>query len=106
MKIFSGKQIYDADKFTIEKQQITSEQLMERAAIQIFNWIHSRMQGAQAKIHLFCGIGNNGGDGLVLARHLNEHGYNLDVHIVNYSDSRSEDFLINLVSIEGFPIAL
>lgn len=96
MKIFSGKQIYDADKFTIKKQQITSEQLMERAAIQIFNWIHSRMQGAQAKIHLFCGIGNNGGDGLVLARHLNEHGYNLDVHIVNYSDSRSEDFLINL----------
>ncbi len=96
MKIFSGKQIYDADKFTIEKQQITSEQLMERAAIQIFNWIHSRMQGTQAKIHLFCGIGNNGGDGLVLARHLNEHGYNLDVHIVNYSDSRSEDFLINL----------
>lgn len=96
MNIFSGKQIYDADKFTIKKQQITSEQLMERAAIQIFNWIHSRMQGAQAKIHLFCGIGNNGGDGLVLARHLNEHGYNLDVYIVNYSDSRSEDFLINL----------
>ena len=96
MKIFSVKQVYDADKFTIKKQQITSEQLMERAAIQIFNWIHSRMQGAQAKIHLFCGIGNNGGDGLVLARHLNEHGYNLDVHIVNYSDSRSEDFLINL----------
>lgn len=96
MKIFSGKQIYDADKFTIKKQQITSDQLMERAAIQIFNWIHSRMQGAQAKIHLFCGIGNNGGDGLVLARHLNEHGYNFDVHIVNYSDSRSEDFLINL----------
>ena len=96
MKIFNAKQIYEADKFTIDKQQITSEQLMERAAIQIFNWMHSRMQGAQAKIHLFCGIGNNGGDGLVLARHLQDHDYNIEVFVVNYSEHRSKDFLINL----------
>ena len=89
MKIFNAQQIYDADKFTIEKQQITSEQLMERAAIQLFNWMHSRLQGAQTKIHLFCGIGNNGGDGLVLARHLQEHGYNIEVFVVNYSEHRS-----------------
>ena len=69
---------------------------MERAAIQIFNWLHVRMQGAQVKIHLFCGIGNNGGDGLALARHLKEHGYNIEVNVVNYSDKRSKDFLINL----------
>ncbi|MEQ8220244.1 MAG: NAD(P)H-hydrate dehydratase [Arenibacter sp.] len=96
MKIFNAKQIYEADKFTIDKQQITSEQLMERAAIRIFNWMHSRMQGAQAKIHLFCGIGNNGGDGLVLARHLQYHDYNIEVFVVNYSQHRSKDFLINL----------
>ena len=96
MKFFSAKQIYAADKFTIEKQQISSIDLMERAAIQIFNWLHVRMQGAQVKIHLFCGIGNNGGDGLALARHLKEHGYNIEVNVVNYSDKRSKDFLINL----------
>ena len=96
MKIFNAKQIYEADKFTINKQQITSGQLMERAAIQVFNWMHSRMQGAQTKIHLFCGIGNNGGDGLVLARHLQDHGYNIEVFVVNYSEHRSKDFLINL----------
>ncbi len=69
---------------------------MERAALQLFNWLHERMQGAQVKIHLFCGIGNNGGDGMALARHLQEHGYTIEVNVVNYSEKRSEDFLINL----------
>jgi hydroxyethylthiazole kinase-like uncharacterized protein yjeF len=96
MKLLNAEQIYAADKFTIEKQQISSNELMERAAIQVFNWLHSRMQGSQVKIHLFCGIGNNGGDGIALARHLQEHGYNIGVNVVNYSDKRSKDFLINL----------
>ncbi len=96
MKLFTADQIYAADKSTIEKQQLTSDGLMERAAIQIFNWMHGRMQGAPVKIHLFCGIGNNGGDGIALARHLQEHGYNIAVYVVNYSKKRSKDFLINL----------
>ena len=96
MKIFSGKQIYEADAFTIEKQEISSFALMERAAGQLFQWLHQRMQGAQVKIHLFCGIGNNGGDGIALARHLWEHGYNFDTYVLNYSEKRSQDFLLNL----------
>ncbi|MBM1107828.1 NAD(P)H-hydrate dehydratase [Aurantibacter crassamenti] len=96
MRIFSADQIYQADKFTIEKHGINSDDLMERASMQIFNWFHLRMQGAPVKIHLFCGIGNNGGDGIALARHLIEHGYNIEVNVVNYSDKRSKDFLINL----------
>jgi len=101
MKIFSAEQIYAADKFTIEKQGITTDSLMERSAIQIFNWIHSRMQGAPVKIHLFCGIGNNGGDGIALARHLQEHGYNIAVYVVNYSKKRSPDFLLNLERLKS-----
>lgn len=96
MKIFNAQQIYAADKFTIEKQAITSDALMERAAERIFSWVHSRLQGAKVKIHLFCGIGNNGGDGIALARHLVENDYEVAVHVVNYSDKRSQDFLINL----------
>lgn len=96
MKIFTAKQIYAADQFTIEDQDITSDALMERASVQLFNWLHHRLQGAQVKINLFCGIGNNGGDGLALARHLSEHGYNFEVFVVNYSEKRSHDFLTNL----------
>nr|WP_299067036.1 NAD(P)H-hydrate dehydratase [uncultured Allomuricauda sp.] len=96
MKIFTASQIYDADKFTISKQQIKSDDLMERAATALFNWIHSRLNGAQVNIKLFCGIGNNGGDGMALARLLQEHGYSISVFVVNYSEKRSKDFLINL----------
>ncbi len=96
MKIFTAEQIYAADRFTIEKQQITSDLLMERSATQIFEWMNARLQGAQVRIHLFCGIGNNGGDGIALARHLHEKGYAISVYVVNYSDKRSKDFLINL----------
>ncbi len=96
MKIFSAQQIYDADKFTIEKQQITSDALMERAATKLFEWIHARLRGTTVQIKLFCGIGNNGGDGMVLARLLQEHGYTLQVYVVNYSEKRSKDFLLNM----------
>ena len=95
MKIFSKQQIYDGDKLTATKQNISSTELMERAGTQIFNWMHIRMQGAQVPIHVFCGIGNNGGDGLVVARHLKTHGYNVNTYVVNCGDRRSADFLIN-----------
>ncbi|MCL8006226.1 NAD(P)H-hydrate dehydratase [Gelidibacter japonicus] len=95
MKIFSKEQIYEGDLLTAKKQNISSTELMERAGTQIFNWIHQRMQGAQVPIHVFCGIGNNGGDGLVLARQLVNYGYNVHTYVVNCSDKRTQDFLIN-----------
>jgi ADP-dependent NAD(P)H-hydrate dehydratase / NAD(P)H-hydrate epimerase len=101
MKIFSKEQIYEGDKITAERQQISSTELMERAGTQIFNWLHLRMQGAQVPVRVFCGIGNNGGDGLVLARHLITYGYNVITYVVNCSDKRSKDFLINYDKIKN-----
>ncbi len=101
MKLYNAKQIYKADQISIEKEEIVSDELMERAALQLFNWIHLRMHGAPVKIHLFCGIGNNGGDGIALARHLLDHGYNISVYVINYSEKRSKDFLINLERLKA-----
>ena len=95
MKIFSSEQLYYADELTCKNQGITSIDLMERAATQIFNWLHQRMQGAQVPIHIFCGIGNNGGDGLALGRLLIESGYNVTIYVANFTDKRSTCFLIN-----------
>ncbi len=95
MKIFSSKQFYEADKITSEKQGITSVDLMERAATQIYGWLHQRLQGAQVPIHIFCGIGNNGGDGLALGRLLIDNGYNVTSYIANYKDKRSDGFVTN-----------
>lgn len=95
MKIFSAEQLHQADKITTEKHNISQLDLMERAGMQIFNWLHSRMQGAQVPIHIFCGIGNNGGDGLVVGRMLIEHGYQVKVYVANFTDKRSKCFLVN-----------
>ena len=95
MKVFSAAQLHQADKVTTEKHDITPLDLMERAGTLIFNWLHQRMQGAQVPVHIFCGIGNNGGDGLVLGRHLIEHGYVVNIYIANFTDKRSKCFLIN-----------
>ncbi len=95
MKIFSAEQMRAADAVTIQNNQISSLDLMEHAATQIFNLIHQRLQGAQIPIHVFCGIGKNGGDGLVISRLLVEYGYNVHTHIVNFSEKRSKEFLVN-----------
>ncbi|GEQ86284.1 bifunctional NAD(P)H-hydrate repair enzyme [Patiriisocius marinistellae] len=95
MKIFSSKQLYEADEVTCNNQNITSVDLMERAGSYIFTWLHQRMQGAQVPVHIFCGIGNNGGDGLVLGRLLIESGYNVKCYIANFTDKRSPCFLTN-----------
>lgn len=101
MKIFAKEQIYQGDTLTTQRQNISPNELMERAGTQIFNWLHMRMQGAQVPIHVFCGIGNNGGDGLVIARHLITHGYNVITYVVNCSDKRSKDFLSNYDRIKN-----
>jgi hydroxyethylthiazole kinase-like uncharacterized protein yjeF len=101
MKIFSAEQLHQADQITTEKQQITTSDLMERAGTQIFNWLHQRMQGAQVPIHIFCGIGNNGGDGMVVGRLLIDKGYNVHMYVVNFSDRRSGDFLVNYDRIKN-----
>lgn len=101
MKLFSKEQIYKGHAYSAESQKISSTELMERAGIQIFNWLHIRMQGAQVPIHVFCGIGDNGGNGLVVARQLITHGYNVKTYIVNHSKTRSKDFLENYDRIKN-----
>src|SRR5690606_17901779 len=95
MKIFSTKQIYGADRATESQEGISPLDLMERASQQIFLWIDNQLKGAQMPIHVFCGIGNNGGDGMALTRMLLDKGYNVTSYVVNYSDKRSKCFLIN-----------
>ena len=83
----------EAHKVSFEKQGLTSMEFTGRAGHQVFQHIHARFQGAQVPIHVFCGIGNNGGDGMVVARYLITHGYNVTVYVTNCSETRSKNFL-------------
>lgn len=68
---------------------------MEQAANECFNWLHGNLGGSPVPIHIFCGIGNNGGDGLAIGRMLVQHGYHVNVYVANFTDNRSPDFLKN-----------
>ena len=101
MKILTSKQIGQADKATIEKQGITSLDLMERAATICFDIIHKQKEELKPKIKVFCGIGNNGGDGLVIARLLIESGYDVDCFVVSFSDKQSPNFISNFERLKS-----
>lgn len=87
--------MYEADKATESREGISPLDLMERASERVLFWIDNQLKGAQVPIHVFCGIGNNGGDGMALTRMLMDKGYKVESYIVNYSENRSKCFLIN-----------
>ncbi|WP_306350250.1 NAD(P)H-hydrate dehydratase [Flavobacterium sp. '19STA2R22 D10 B1'] len=104
MKIFFSQNSKDADAITIEKQNITSTHLMERAATVAFHWIENKYQNTKTTFQIFCGVGNNGGDGLVLARLLKQKGYFVKVNIVSFNEKHSDDFIVNLERLKEFAI--
>jgi len=99
MKILPVEKIREADNYTIENEPIASIDLMERAARQLYKWVKKRIHRYQP-IKIFTGLGNNGGDGLVLARLLGDKGYEVQVYIIKYSDNSSDDFKTNLARLE------
>lgn len=94
MKLFLTSQIRKIDSLTIENEPISSINLMERAADAIFRWFAQNINSSN-KILVFAGSGNNGGDGLALARMLVEVGYYVQVYLPE-SDSFSVDCQKNL----------
>ncbi|MES2566862.1 MAG: NAD(P)H-hydrate dehydratase [Bacteroidota bacterium] len=102
-KIFSVDQIHEADRYTIDHEPIKSVDLMERAATACSGWIRNK-PFKPFVIHVFCGLGNNGGDGLAIARLLLEEGYTVNVYIVRYSEKCSNDFLSNELALKELAI--
>ena len=94
MKILSAQQIREADAYTIAHEPIVSIDLMERAAAACTNWILKHFP-QEEKFLIFCGPGNNGGDGLAIARLLSNQGKKVIVYILKLSENFSEDFKIN-----------
>ncbi|MCK7553917.1 NAD(P)H-hydrate dehydratase [Chitinophaga sedimenti] len=99
MKIFSAAQIRAADAYTIEHEPVSSLMLMERAAAACASWLRARFMPA-TPLCIFCGKGNNGGDGLVIARLLLLRGYTVDVYIVHHNDKPSADHAANYAILE------
>lgn len=101
MKIFSAEQIRGWDRFTIVQEPVSSIQLMERASEALAGWISENCKNHK-KIALFCGNGNNGGDGLAAARILYMKGFDVDVFVQNVKGKFSEDASVNLKRLRDF----
>jgi hydroxyethylthiazole kinase-like uncharacterized protein yjeF len=94
MKILPVEKIREADAYTIANEPIASIDLMERAAMQCHKWLKKRVDGRR-RVLVFCGLGNNGGDGLVIARLMAKDHAEMEVYVIRYSEKCSDDFQAN-----------
>lgn len=94
MKIFTGTQIKELDKFTIENEPVASIDLMERAAKAIVRVLREEWDNRTPFV-VFAGPGNNGGDALAVARLMAEAGYKVTVFLFNVNGKLSDDCATN-----------
>ena len=102
MKLLSAEEIRLWDHYTIQNEPIKSIDLMERAAHQCLDWLEKNNYTHQ-HIHIFCGKGNNGGDGLAIARMLTDRKIPVSVHILEFGHKGTDDFQTNLARLHQYP---
>ena len=105
MQILDVEQIRAWDAYTIQHEPISSLQLMERAALSCFNWLMNNQYKSRS-FAIFCGKGNNGGDGLALARMLSKSGHNVSVYILEFGNKGTDDFQSNLTLLHNTTAAI
>lgn len=105
MKILSAAQLREADIYTIKNKPISSLALMERAGWECTKWIISR-KNFSLQYTIICGTGNNGGDGLVIARLLAEKKISVEVIIIQTNSPATNDFNHNLEKLKKIPVSI
>jgi len=107
--VMSREQVRAFDRWAIETLGISGVVLMENAGRSCAELIKSRLAGiARPKVCIFCGAGNNGGDGYVIARHLLNSDFRVTVIVVGDRNKIKGDAKINLDILDrlGQPIEL
>ena len=94
MKIFTKDQIKKWDEFTMRSDGISSLELMERAASSCAKWFVQNYYDTNS-FAIFCGPGNNGGDGFAIARLLYKKGFEV-ILFADETQEFSESAAINL----------
>lgn len=101
--VLDAASMKNVDSYSINTLGIPSVVLMERAALSVTEAIESKVKGnIHTDIICVCGRGNNGADGLAVARQLYFKGYNVDVYIINSHASTKEfDIQLNIIKNLG-----
>ena len=103
--MLTAAQLRAADQYTIANEPISSIDLMERAAAAFTTRLQSLYPDTQTPMLVCCGTGNNGGDGLAVARLLQLAGYDsVAVWVIRFSTNESDDFAKNLTRLYQTPV--
>ena len=92
--VLGPEQIRAADAYTISQEPIASIELMERAS-EAFTQRFLELYPTPDAVLIVCGTGNNGGDGLAVARLLHQKGYTPQVWLAGDPEQGSADFCVN-----------
>ena len=92
-EIFSSEEMKRFEQQQFLKRN--SYLFMQKAGDQIFKFIKNKFKNNRPII-ILCGPGNNGGDGFIIARHLMDHGYSIEVYIFSNVENYKGDALTAL----------
>ena len=105
MRILDRDAMREVDRTAIEELGIPSMVLMENAAIGLADAI-GEAYPVVSSAAIFCGPGNNGGDGLALARHLSIRGYQVEVYVITGGKPLQGDARLQLGICQNQPLAI
>jgi NAD(P)H-hydrate epimerase len=100
MKVVTAEQIREVDRLTVDLTGIPWATLMETAGARIAEIILEESESDRNVIAVFCGKGNNGGDGAVIARHLCIRGATVDVFLIGRLEESRDEARANLEIIK------
>lgn len=103
MYVVSSQEMREIDSFTIETLGLSAELLMENAGRVVAQVITKRFPVGR-HVLILAGKGNNGGDGMVTARHLVEAGYPVQLILADSETSLSPDASVQYERIKRFRI--
>ncbi len=101
MKALTAAEMREVDRLTTERYGIPGLQLMENAGTRFSEFLRTSYGDvAASRAAILCGKGNNGGDGFVVARHLQEAGLKPEVYIFADQDAVRGDAAENLARLK------
>lgn len=93
-RVMTTNQVRDVDQAAVARFGMHSLVLMENAANRCVDWITRRFPDSPRTV-ILCGPGNNGGDGLVITRHLRARGWDCHCYLLGPQEKFSRDTLHN-----------
>jgi NAD(P)H-hydrate epimerase len=103
-QLYGAGEMRALDRWAIEHERIPSLELMERAGAEVARAIMAL--DIDGPVRVVCGRGNNGGDGLVVARLLREHGLSADALLLFGPEDLSADARANLERVEAREVGI